>query len=169
MTDMSPAPGAAAEDSKTAGRLLGPDPPLPCTFAFHPLHTCLIPSIVFPFTSCTASTPGILTIWAFHKCNKALTIKMRLQHTLFHQMKLQREACWTAIIPITGRCICLIPLSAAAGTPRKALHSLKSTLSQDIIAQQLSVETPAGCVPCQHSVDTVTAQQMRIAGVHVSY
>ncbi|KAL0034552.1 hypothetical protein WJX79_008066 [Trebouxia sp. C0005] len=35
-----------------------------------------------------------------------------------------------------------------AGMPRKALHSLESTLSQDIIAQQLSLETPAGCIPC---------------------
>ena len=61
-----------------------------------------------------------------------------------------------------------MPLCATAGTPRKALHSLKSTLSQDIIAQQLSVETPAGCIPCQHSVDTVTAQQTRIPCVHVS-
>ncbi|KAL0024592.1 hypothetical protein WJX77_001215 [Trebouxia sp. C0004] len=53
-----------------------------------------------------------------------------------------------------------------AGTPRKALHSLKSTLSQDTIIQQLSMETLAACIPCQHSVNTVTVQQMRIACVH---
>ena len=64
---MSPAPGATAEDSKTAGGLLGPDTPLPFTFAFHPPHTHLIPSTVFPFTGCTASTQGILPTGAFHK------------------------------------------------------------------------------------------------------
>ncbi len=44
MRDMSLAPGAAAEDGKTAGGLLGPDLPLSCIFALHLLNTYLTPA-----------------------------------------------------------------------------------------------------------------------------
>jgi len=124
MRDMSPAPGATAQEGKTAGELPGPDPPLPCIFAFHPPHTRLIPSTFFAFMGCTASAQDNLATGAFHKHCKAVTNRMRFCNTLHHQMKLHREACWTPIIP---RCICLISVlcycrQAQEGTAQLEKH-----------------------------------------------
>jgi hypothetical protein len=141
------------------------DLPLPCTLAFHPTHLRLIStSNLFLFL-------GFRSFCTWHSDHTGFpqTLKkLDNRNAVLQHSSSSDEAGWTPIVPIPGRCICLIPLCAAAGTPRKALHSLKSTLSQDIIAQQLSMKTPAGRIPCQHSVDTVTAQQMKIVCVHVS-
>ena len=142
------------------------DPPLSCTLAFHLTHPRLIStSNLFPFHRLHSFCTWHCDHTGFPQTLKKLDNRNAvLQHSTSSD-----EAGWTPIIPIPGRCRCLISLCAAAGTPRKALHSLQGTLSQDIIAQQLSLETLAGSIPCQHSVDTVTAQQMRVACVHVSY
>ena len=76
--DMSPAPGATAEDSNTAGGLHSPDSPLPGSFAFHLPHTRLIPSTCFRFTHCTAFAQCILITGAFHKSCKGSTTKMQV-------------------------------------------------------------------------------------------
>lgn len=49
--------------------------------------------------------------------------------------------------------------------PAKSLHSMHSTLSQDIIRGIMSPDFAAGAVPCHHTVDSITAQQFRVAQV----
>ena len=58
-------------------------------------------------------------------------------------------------------------LCLAAAQQQQPLHNLQSTLSQNIIAEQLSLEKPAGCIPCLHSVDMVTAQHIKIPFIQV--
>ena len=45
----------------------------------------------------------------------------------------------------------------------KTMHSLHSTLSQNIVREVLPANLAADNVPCYHSIDSVAAQQTRIA------
>lgn len=56
----------------------------------------------------------------------------------------------------------------AAAQLQQPLHNLQSTLSQQIIAEQLSLDKLAGRIPCLHNVDMVTAQHIKIPFIHVS-
>ena len=51
--------------------------------------------------------------------------------------------------------------------PAKTLHSLHSTMSQDIMGSMLPTGLVASAVPCHHTVDSVTAQQLRVVEIEV--